>query len=128
MSAVGGALLSPNPESKDLNAIVFGVAGALVGGAACAFLFKDPKPNTKDFNLREKELGLEEDTKLYAIPPTSKLPAFVKERLAPVVIEESEESDSVSEDGTLHEPHRTYRIQKPAELFSRPKKIQQVGP
>ena len=37
-----------------------------------------------------------------------------------MVIEEYLEADRVTEEGTLHEPHKAYRIKRPAELFARP--------
>lgn len=129
LGAVGGAvagggtavLLSPNKESQGLNALVFGLAGALVGGLASAFLLKDPKPtDAPDLSLRGRELGIANPEMLYTVPTNSKLPLFVKERLQPVVVEESVEPDTVSEDGTLHEPHKIYRIQRQAELYSKP--------
>lgn len=124
-AAVGGGtatLLSPNPESRGLNALVFGLVGAIAGGAAAAFLFKDPKPaeKEKDTSIRGRELGTP-DLNLYNVPVNPKLPEFVKERLQPVVIEEANEPDTVSEDGTLHAPHKIYRIQHAAELYAKPR-------
>lgn len=128
-AAIGGgtaALLSPNKESIGLNALVFGLVGALAGGLASAFLIKDPKPEpSPDNSLKGRELGIQDsNTKLFSISPTQKLPEFLKERLQPVIVEEAVEPDTVSDDGTLHEPHRIYRIQRQAELLSKPAQIQ----
>ena len=121
VGAGSATLLSPNPESRGLNALVFGLVGALAGGVI-SLLFKDPEPATAiDTSLKARELGKDPaQSTLYAIPPNSKLPVFVKERLQPVVVEEAEEPDTVSDDGTLHAPHKIYRIQRPAELYAKP--------
>jgi hypothetical protein len=54
------------------------------------------------------------------IPPQQELPEFLKRRIQPVVIEEFIEKDQVTDEGTLHEPHRAYRIKRPAELYTNP--------
>jgi len=117
--AGGTALvLSPNHESTLLNGLVFGLAGALLGGLAGLWAGDNPGAETPKGSLRERE---QSSGAIYSVPESGALPAFVKDRLQPVVIEEIQEGDSISEDGSLHEPHKIYRIQRPAELFVRPK-------
>jgi hypothetical protein len=43
VASIGGAVFSPNPESIDKNAYLFGVVGAGAGAAAGYLLFEDPK-------------------------------------------------------------------------------------
>ncbi len=121
----GGAAgygLSPNPESRGINALVFGLLGMFVGGGLGVLTTPEPKIPSSESSLKEKEktARLGEDTKVYAVPIDAQLPEFLKKRLSPVVVGESKEADTVSEDGTLHEPHKTYRIVRPAELYSQP--------
>ena len=118
--AVSGAALSPNVESQGLNALIFGLSGAVVGGAA-SLIFSDNKDPVSG-SLRER-LEQRDSTKnnLYAVPPTGKLPKFVMDRISPAVVEEAIEKDQISEDGTLHEPHKVYRIMRQAELYTSPK-------
>ena len=121
-AAAGGTatLLSPNPESRGLNALVFGLIGGLVGGLISVLFFKDPAPD-KSATLKEREAAQNSsDPTLYAVPASPNLPVFVKERLQPTLVEESDEPDTVSEDGTLHAPHKVYRIERQAELFAKP--------
>jgi len=108
--AAGGAALSPNEESRALNAILFGLTGALAGGVIGILTEKDKTTLPKVQSLRTQ----------FEISNSKSLPQFVQERLTPVVVEEYHESDSVSEDGSLHEPHKVYRIKRPAELISKP--------
>jgi len=122
---VGGAAvaLSPNQESRGMNALVFGLVGALSGGALALLLSDDAKIPKSESSLQSKEAlhtsGL--NANLYLAPSGKDLPKFVKDRLQPALIEEATEPDTLSEDGTLHEPHKVYRIQRPAELYSLPK-------
>jgi hypothetical protein len=122
MGAGGGAVLSPNDESRAINAIVFGLLGGLIGGGAA--IFSDPNganQSGKNPSLKESELGSAgEKSKQFELNSSEALPEFVKKRFRPVVIEEFIESDRVSEEGTLHEPHKAYRIKRPAELIARP--------
>jgi len=118
--AAGGALLSPNDESRGLNALVFGLSGALVGGGG-AFLFgAEDKKNEVSNDLRSRELRGAVPGREYQVSPQQELPDFLKNRVQPVVIEEFVEKDRVTEEGTLHEPHRAYRIKRPAELYANP--------
>ena len=117
--AVGGALLSPNSESRGMNALVFGLSGALVGGVVG--LLTDSHGDTpKAPPSPELSVNLQSRNQDYPVLPKEALPDFVSERLKPVIIEEFIEADHVGEDGSLHEPHKVYRIKQPAELFSRP--------
>jgi hypothetical protein len=122
LGAGGGVALSPNDESRAINAIVFGLLGGLIGGGAA--IFSDPNganQSGKKESLKEKELGRSvQETQSFELRANEPLPEFVKERFRPVVIEEFVESDRVSEEGTLHEPHKAYRIKRPAELIARP--------
>jgi hypothetical protein len=122
LGAGGGIALSPNDESRAINAIVFGLLGGIMGGGAA--IFSDPNganQSGKSTALKEKELGRHaQESKSFELNVTEPLPEFVKERFRPVVIEEFVEADRVSEEGTLHEPHKAYRIKRPAELIARP--------
>ena len=122
MGAGGGVALSPNDESRAINAIVFGLLGGLIGGGAA--VFSDPNganQSGKNTTLKEKELGsTAANSKQLELNSSEALPEFVKQRFRPVVIEEFVESDRVTEEGTLHEPHKAYRIKRPAELIAKP--------
>ncbi len=119
VGAGAGALLSPNDASRPLNALVFGLAGAL-GGGLVAYL-TDPTPSQpRGETLKQKELADQAEASRFSVGASGELPAYVKERLAPVVIEEAVERDAVGEDGSLHEPHKVYRIVRPAELTPKP--------
>ena len=120
VGAIGGSALSPNSESQGLNALIFGLTGALVGGAA-SLIFTDNKDHVSG-SLKER-LDRNELSKnnQYLVHPTGKLPQFVRDRISPAVVEEAIEKDQISEDGTLHEPHKVYRIMRQAELYTSPK-------
>ena len=113
----GGALLSPNDVSRGMNALVFGLTGALIGGVIA--LLSDPGPGEPplDQSLKAREFSRSSVNREYLVEPQGTVPTFVKERLQPTVIEESVERDQVTEDGILHEPHKVYRIKRQAELF-----------
>lgn len=115
VGALGGAAFSPNQESKGVNALVFGLFGAVAGGVAGLFLKDDSELPAASGSLEERELGKE-----FLVPQGGNLPSFVRERLEPVVIEEHVERDSISEDGSLREPHRVWRIKRQAELSPKP--------
>ncbi|MCM0604482.1 MAG: hypothetical protein KA715_00155 [Xanthomonadaceae bacterium] len=119
--AIGGSALSPNSESQGLNALIFGLSGAIVGGAA-SLIFTDNKDHVSG-SLRERlEQKDQSKNNQYLVQPTGKLPQFVRDRISPAVVEEAIEKDQISEDGTLHEPHKVYRIMRQAELYANPKK------
>lgn len=117
--AAGGAILSPNSESRGLNTLVFGLMGALAGGLGALLLGHEdeiPAGKTPVPGLTEESAAGAE----FITRPNQPLPTFVKDRLIPVVVEELIEKDTVGEDGTLHEPHKIYRIKRQAELIARP--------
>jgi len=115
-----GATFAPDKDSQGLNALIFGLSGALLGGAIGLFTYDDGKiPESKD-RLAEKERANSSNDPGLLVPAQAPLPDFVKQRLTPVVIESFVEKDSVAEDGSLHEPHRVYRITQPAELIAEP--------
>ena len=118
--SLGGMILSPNQESRPMNGLVFGLGLALLGGGVA--LCTDPKAEVQalpqDLKSREQRSG--GVPQQYVVYPEQSLPDFLKNRIQPVVIEEFIEKDRVSEEGTLHEPHKVYRIKKPAELFANP--------
>ena len=122
IGAGGGLALSPNGESRGINAAVFGLLGGLIGGGAA--YFSDPNganQSGKIPSLKERELGaVGGSTKQVELQSGEALPEFLKKRFRPVVIEEFIEADRVSEEGTLHEPHKAYRIKRPAELIAKP--------
>ena len=121
IGAVGGSVLSPNPESRTLNSLVFGLSGALLGGMLALLTDRAPEPKPEDLSLRAKELGAVSTAgNEFVVPVGQKLPEFLKRRLKLPVIEEYIEQDSVSEDGSLSAPHKVYRIKHPAELIARP--------
>lgn len=116
--AMGGAMLSPNAESRGMNALVFGLTGAIVGGISGLFLHDDSELPKTDDSLKSRD---QSEISEFVVPAgATSLPAFVKDRLQPVVIEEYVEQDSVAEDGSLREPHRVWRIKRPAELSPKP--------
>jgi hypothetical protein len=120
--AGSGALLSPNSESRAINAAVFGLLGGLLGGGAA--YFSDPNganQSEKKTSLRDRELGSASSlSRQVELQSGGDLPTYLKDRFRPVVIEEFIEADRVSEEGTLHEPHKAYRIKRPAELIAQP--------
>jgi hypothetical protein len=117
--AAGGSILSPNAESQSLNALVFGLSGALTGGLIALFTDRPPQTKPEDRSLKARELQ-SGSSQQFVIPPSGELPEFVKKRLTPVVVEEFEERDSIAEDGSLRAPHKVYRIKRQAELITRP--------
>ncbi len=117
--AASGSVLSPNPESQSLNALVFGLSGALTGGLIALFTDRPPQTKPEDRSLRARELA-PAASQQFVVPQSGPLPEFVKKRLTPVVIEEFEERDSIAEDGSLRAPHKVYRIKRQAELVPVP--------
>lgn len=120
IGASAGAALSPNDESRALNALVFGLTGALVGGGIAVWTSPENKATEPKSDLRARELGQVTSGKEYLVTPRQELPEFLKQRVQPVVIEEFTEKDSVTEEGILHEPHKAYRIKRQAELLANP--------
>ena len=118
--AAGGAAFSPNRESRPMNALVFGLVGALAGGTVAYLKNQKATPEETKMTLKDKELQPGASAQQYVIGPDQGLPDFVRRRLQPAVVEEYVEADQVSGDGTLHEPHKVYRIERPAEFFARP--------
>ena len=119
IGAVAGSVLSPNSESQGLNALVFGLSGALTGGLLALLTDRPPVTKPEDKSLKARELK-QQDTQEFVVPQNTALPDFVKQRLTPVVIEEFEERDSIAEDGSLRAPHKVYRIKRQAELTAQP--------
>ena len=127
--AAGGVTLSPNEESRALNALVFGLTGALLGGGWAMLTDRSPEHKETNNGLKAQERLqdklLDQTVREFQVGPAGEVPAFVRDRLHPLVIEEFVEADSVGEDGTLHEPHKVYRIKRPGELFARPVQARQ---
>ncbi len=126
VGAIASSALSPNDESRGLNALVFGLGGALTGGLLFLFSHDDSEiPQSKNLSLKEKEIGAGggKISGEYFIPQ-NELPGFLKERFKQAIVEEIKVPDTVSEDGALHEPHKVYRIKREAELFAKPIKEQ----
>lgn len=118
--ALGGAVLSPNPESRGINALIFGLTGAIVGGVTALFIHDDSELPQSDDSLKSRDMADAQGAEFVVPAQTNSLPSYVQDRLQPVVIEEYLEQDSVAEDGSLREPHRVWRIKRPAELTSKP--------
>ena len=118
--AVSGNILSPNDESRALNALVFGLVGAIAGGTMALLTDPRPTPSEAKTTLRDRDQGAPSGNVDILVQPSQSLPQFVKDRLQPLVIEESIQADSVTEEGTLHEPHKIYRIKHLPELDARP--------
>jgi hypothetical protein len=121
VGAGGGAVLSPNSESRGLNALVFGLVGTLLGGLIGYLSAPKHEHSDEPAPLQVKEQPTSTEI---IVPPAPELPAFVRERLKPTVIESYIQNDTISEDGSLHEPHRVYRIKQPSELIARPIQVQ----
>ena len=118
-------MLSPNEESRGPNALVFGLSGALVGAVA-GFLAAPSEPTPSEAEIietREKQKAIKFWNEFLLAPETNgkALPDFLKNRIAPAIVEEYVEQDLVGEDGALHTPHKVYRIKRQAELIARPK-------
>ena len=87
-------------------------------------LERDPEPRLEDQSLKAHEQGrVDLGHRDFLVPVQQDLPAFVRDRLQPAIVEEFTESDSLTEDGALRAPHKIYRIKRPAELFTRPEKL-----
>lgn len=124
--ATGGALFSPNDESRGLNSIVFGLSGAVIGGLIGLWTGSPNEPEVDNKTLQEKEFEAVNSTQIMINAPNNeKLPEFVRERLSKLVIEELNLPDRVGEDGALHEPHKAYRVKRSPELFSSGKKAKE---
>ena len=120
IGAVSGAGLSPNDESRGMNALVFGLSGAIIGGLVGFFTPSIPDSKKGAQNLEEKDMASRQNNKEYSLSPNEELPDYIKKRLSPTVVEEFIENDQVGEDGSLHAPHKVYRIKHPAELIAKP--------
>jgi len=117
--AAGGALLSPNDESRGLNALVFGLTGALVGGLVGILTGdRSEKPEPKSAQISTPKQG--DGSRELMLPVPAQIPDFVKARIQPVIVEEYMEAATIGEDGTLREPHKVYRIKRPAEFSATP--------
>lgn len=117
---VGGAVLSPNSESRGVNTLVFGLVGAVAGAAFALFSRDDSEIPESANSLEQREAS--RDAEIYVTDTSSqKLPDFVKERLTPTVVEEYTENGPVTEDGLLHEPHKVWRIKRAPELVAKPR-------
>ena len=118
--STAGTVLSPNDDSRVLNALVFGLSSALVGGGIALWATPDRARSEIKTDLKTRELGTNRPAQEYLVQPEQPLPDFLKKRVQPAVIEEFTEKDSVTEEGTLHEPHKAYRIKRQAELTPLP--------
>jgi hypothetical protein len=94
--------------------------GALAGGLG-TLLFSTPDEVPAAGNSAPSLTDESNYDERFITHPSQELPPFVRERLMPVVVETLTEPDTVSEDGSLHEPHKVYRIKRQAELVTRPK-------
>lgn len=119
VGALGGSLLSPNADDQALNALVFGLTGALVGGVSGMLTDAGPNATPKDAAFFDGA-SIGATSKDVTIAPYESLPDYVKKRLQPIVIEEFTEADEVDEDGVLRESHRAYRIKRQPEFNPKP--------
>ena len=118
IGAVGGSSLSPNEASKPWNALIFGLVGALLGGAIASLAGPHEQSHSPETRTLKDKLIPENQTELSLPANTSApLPDFLKDRLTSLVIEEISMPSNVGEDGTLHEPHKAYRIKRAPELI-----------
>ena len=115
VGAAGGVLLSP-PDSQNrlLNALIFGLGSALVGAGIGVFSVNEPRSCQAPLNLGPNG----EPRAEYHLDESGALPDFLKTRISPTVIEQFQERDRITEDGSLHEPHKVYRVKKPADLVT----------
>jgi hypothetical protein len=72
--------------------------------------------------LREREEAMRSANRLFQIPVESveEVPAFLKNRISQIVVEEIPMRERIGEDGSLIEAHKAYRIRNPAELIPSP--------
>lgn len=118
--AVGGSVLSPNPESKTLNTLIFGLVGAIAGGVTGMLTDRHPESPKDTAYSFDQNTQTNIQTKSMILAPYESLPEYVKKRLQPLVIEEFVETDQVDEDGVLREAHKAYRIKRQPEFEARP--------
>lgn len=113
--ATGGYAFSPNEESRALNALFWGALGG-----AFSYLteraFRPEKNEGLPSTLESRELFPRPGRDIEVPHEGKTLPEYVRKRLTPVVIEEFKERDAIGEDGSLHEPHRVWRIKQQPEL------------
>lgn len=117
--AIGGAVLSPDKENQGLNALIFGLAGALVGGVSGMLTDRDLKAPSKEATFFDGTSS-SGTAKSVQVAPYESLPEYVRKRLQPIVIEEFTEGDQVDEDGILREAHKAYRIKRQPEFEPKP--------
>lgn len=115
IGATGGVLFSP-PDSQNrlINGLVFGLGSALLGAGIGVFIPVEPKSCTQPLGQK----GSTDPRVEYHVNESEALPEFLKSRLSPTVIEQYHERDRIAEDGSLHEPHKVYRVKKPADLIT----------
>lgn len=125
VGAGSGAALSPNAESRPWNAVIFGLTGALVGGALNYLLSnKEPAEDSATKSLLEREKKIVQSNAITINPPVAgAVPDFLKNRVTNLVIEELTLPSTVSEDGVLQEPHKAYRIKQQPELLPLPSNL-----
>lgn len=116
LGGMGGYAFSPYEQDRIPNLILFGMAGALIGGA-CGLLWPDDFEQEKNATLKRSESDY---SKQIILSNPSELPDFLKNRIQPTIIEEFTEKPTLSEDGSIHEPHKVYKIKRPIELSPEP--------
>jgi len=120
VGAASGAALSPNAESRPWNAVIFGLTGALAGGAINYLLSNNEPAEKTNSTLKDRESSNSNNVLVLNPPLAGELPDFLKKRLSSLVIEELTLPPTVGEDGTLQEPHKAYRIKQQPELLPIP--------
>lgn len=116
-AGAGGAFaLTKEKQRQGTN---MAIAGAVTGlamhlGAKFVWSRETDPAKAELLELRERNFR---PTREITVPATSqKLPDFLERRLTPLVLEQWVEKDSISEDGSLNEPHKMWRIKRLPEL------------
>jgi hypothetical protein len=113
--------LTREKERQGKNMAIAGLSLGALGFLGAKFLWpKETDPAKAEIlELREKNF---KPVRELTLPATKqKLPDFLEKRLTPLVLEQWVEKDSISEDGSLNEPHKVWRIKRHPELIPKAK-------
>lgn len=119
--SAGALALTKNKEHQGKNMAITGAALGLAMHLGAKFLWgKEIDPAKAEIlELRAKNLRPAREITVPAA--NQKLPDFLEKRLTPLVLEQWVENDSISEDGSLNEPHKVWRIKRHPELIPQAK-------